>query len=66
MVSRFIEPTLEDLLTDPIVHMVMRSDGLSRTLVRAWMEGVRTRYMARLMPGDLQPVHLMTPILTAT
>jgi hypothetical protein len=41
MTRTFTEPTLEDLLTDPLVQMVMRSDGLSRAPVRKLMETAR-------------------------
>lgn len=41
MTCTFTEPTLEDLLADPVVHLVIKADGLSRTLVREWMEAVR-------------------------
>ncbi|MCR6659564.1 MAG: hypothetical protein NVV72_09530 [Asticcacaulis sp.] len=41
MTRTFTEPTLDDLLTDPLVHLVMKADGLSRALVREWMETIR-------------------------
>ena len=37
----FTELTLDDLLADPLVELVMRSDGLTRGSVRSVMEGVR-------------------------
>jgi hypothetical protein len=53
MVRTFIEPTLDDLLTDPLVRMVMRSDGLTRSFVKEMME--TARYALRL--GALKPVN---------
>jgi hypothetical protein len=41
MTCTFTEPTLDDLLADPLVQMVMRSDGLSRGFVRELMETAR-------------------------
>jgi hypothetical protein len=41
MTRTFTEPTLDDLLTDPLVQMVMRSDGLTRGFVRELMETAR-------------------------
>lgn len=41
MTRTFTELTLDDLLTDPLVQMVMQSDGLSRGLVRHLMETAR-------------------------
>ena len=41
MTCTFTEPTLEDLLADPVVHLVINADGLSRALVREWMEAIR-------------------------
>ena len=41
MSCTFTEPTLDDLLADPLVQRVMRADGLSRGLVRELMETAR-------------------------
>ena len=41
MTRTFIEPTLDDLLADPLVQMIMCSDGLSRGIVRELMEAAR-------------------------
>jgi len=38
MVRTFKELTLDELLTDPLVELVMRSDGLTRALVRELMD----------------------------
>ncbi|MFT4076526.1 MAG: hypothetical protein QM647_13460 [Asticcacaulis sp.] len=54
MVRTFTEPTLDDLLADPLVQMVMRSDGISRGFVRELMDSARQA----LSSGSLKPVHL--------
>ncbi|ESQ86119.1 hypothetical protein AEAC466_02710 [Asticcacaulis sp. AC466] len=36
------EPTLDELLADPLVHLMMRSDGLTRTGVRQIMADARS------------------------
>jgi len=41
MTRTFTELTLDDLLADPLVQMVMQSDGLSRGFVRKLMETAR-------------------------
>jgi hypothetical protein len=56
MTRTFTEPTLDDLLADPLVQMVMRADGLSRGPVRELMESARhTLARAILKPGALKP-----------
>ena len=47
MTCTFTEPTLDDLLADPLVQMVMRSDGLSRGFVRELMETARQPWRGR-------------------
>ena len=37
------EPTLEDLLSDPIVHLAMQSDGLDEDAVRQVMKEAARR-----------------------
>ncbi len=49
MTCTFTEPTLEDLLADPVVLLVIKADGLSRTLVREWMATIR---QARPRPSE--------------
>ncbi|MDV6331954.1 hypothetical protein [Asticcacaulis sp. 201] len=44
------EPTLDELLADPMVHLMMRSDGLTRTVVRQIMEDARSALSSRLKP----------------
>jgi hypothetical protein len=41
MVRSFTEPSLDDLLADPLVQMVMRSDGLTRGFVKELMDSAR-------------------------
>ena len=42
------EPTLEDLLRDPIVHLAMQSDGLDEAAVRRVMrEAARRQHSTR-------------------
>jgi hypothetical protein len=57
MTRTFIEPTLDDLLADPLVQMVMRSDGLTRGFVRELMEAARqTMERAKApKPGAITP-----------
>lgn len=53
MVRTFTEPTLDDLLADPLVQMVMRSDGISRGFVSELMDSARQalkRKQARWAP----------------
>ena len=51
-----LEPNLSKLLADPIVHLVMRRDGLTTDDVRAAVRlaQVRLRSTARGAPGDRQ------------
>jgi len=37
------EPILEDLLDEPIVHLVMKADGVSATDLRRLLEEVKQR-----------------------
>ncbi len=53
MTRTFTEPTLDDLLADPLVQMVMLSDGLSRGIVRELMESARRTL--KLRPNALKP-----------
>ncbi len=56
MTRTFTEPTLDDLLADPLVQMIMRADGLSRGLVRELMESARqTLAKATLKPSAPKP-----------
>ena len=41
------EPTLEDLLRDPIVHLAMQSDGLDEDTVRQVMKEAALRQAMR-------------------
>ena len=44
------EPSLDDLMADPIVHAVMRRDGLDEAFVRRIVE----QAAARIRPGAYQ------------
>ena len=50
MTRTFTEPTLDDLLADPLVQMVMRADGLSRGIVRELMETARQTLVGAKTP----------------
>ena len=41
MICTFTEPDLADLLADPLVRIVMRSDGLTVSVVRDIMDQAR-------------------------
>ena len=43
------EPTLNDVLTDPIVHLVMKRDGLTREGVGLYLEAQRRRLLPLLV-----------------
>lgn len=41
------EPVVSDMLTDPIVHLIMGSDGVTDRSVSALMDDVRDRLLVR-------------------
>lgn len=43
------EPLLEELLTDPLVHLIMKRDGIEPEQVRRLCEDIRRR-IARRQP----------------
>lgn len=45
------EPGLEEVLADPIVHLVMRRDKLETGDVRPLLQDVRTRLLRRRAGG---------------
>ncbi len=45
MTRTFTEPTLDDLLADPLIQMVMRRDGLTRGFVKELMDSARQTLM---------------------
>ncbi|CAN7685438.1 hypothetical protein LJR231_005558 [Phyllobacterium sp. LjRoot231] len=51
------EPTLDELLTEPMIRQVMASDGVDSAEIRALMSGMRSRQswikQPRLSLGDL-------------
>lgn len=54
MCSWHEEPRIEDLLDDPIVHMLSESDGISEHELRRLVEAVRQRISAdsrQVSPG---------------
>ncbi len=57
MTVTFTEPTLDDLLADPLVQLVMRSDGLTRGFVKEVMESARQTLLRAtpLKPSILKP-----------
>ena len=44
------EPAVEELLTDPIVHLLMSGDGLEMEDVRAHIEDVQKKLRRRKRP----------------
>ena len=55
MVDRWLtkacEPTLDELLADPIVQMLMASDGVSETAIRRLAGKIQNGISARPAPG---------------
>lgn len=54
-----VEPALCDILADPLVHLVMRRDGVTPAALRAVLTGARTRL------GAGQPDEPLCPCLAA-
>lgn len=42
-----VEPTVEDLLSDPVTKALMRSDGLNSDMVRTIAAAARRKLLAR-------------------
>ncbi len=47
-----IEPKLEDMLADPLIHLVMQRDHISRTDVEKVIDQTRARLMAARACSD--------------
>ena len=47
------EPSLEDVMLDPLVHLVMRRDGLSADAVWVALRRAQRRLQAAESPGTL-------------
>lgn len=41
MYLRNLEPSIEELLDDPIAHLLMRCDGIDAEIVRDFIEDIR-------------------------
>ncbi|UXN57781.1 hypothetical protein [Phyllobacterium zundukense] len=53
-----VEPTLDELLSEPIIRLVMMRDGIDITDVRAMMEQAKFRLnRGRIPDGVLQAVN---------
>lgn len=48
-----IEPSLEDMFADPLVHLVMQRDGIGRADVEEAIDRARARLMAAKACSDL-------------
>ena len=46
-VRRVIEPTVEELLNDPIARLLMTRDGLTRDVVRECIRDARRKFTVR-------------------
>lgn len=46
-----IEPSLEDMLADPLVHLVMQRDGVSRADVQQVIDQTRARLVTGAAPA---------------
>lgn len=49
--AQVFEPKLQDVFSDPIVHLVMKRDGLTPELVLAEVMPVARLLVERRMPG---------------
>ena len=48
-----IEPSLEDVLSDPLVHLIMRRDHLSVADVRQMMDITQARLLVTRAPSAM-------------
>ncbi|UXN58132.1 hypothetical protein [Phyllobacterium zundukense] len=50
-----IEPTLDELLSEPIIRLVMMRDGIDIADVRAMMEQAKYRLNLGRLPASVRP-----------
>jgi len=60
-----VEPALEEVMADPVVHLVMRRDGLTAKDVRAVLETVRRQHARGRERGGAEQARSVAAVRSA-